>query len=386
MKTIRMTPAVSLAAASRLFMSAALCATFFMALLSGCSCERKTAPGAESQAKTESTAHSTSQGSHPALQFDYKNTAELLIAKSDPASGDRWAARIQRDGIPSPTNEDLWTIQMGPDSIAAGDHKAHGTFILHLLDTIRSLQVSEAPVSGSPESFGLASPLFILRWRVSEPRTSAANTTAAPGTVRAQVFKEYEIRLGSPVKGSDGNFQGLYASFGGLPGKTFIVQGALLRMLDMITSFQVLRLPTVLTISSDDVDEIELQKPATKTKFYAQRENGKWADAKHQPIHADIDAFLDQVTHLRILKFVDDPSELKKWDATLARSPAYTLTFKDRHGHPATLKLYSHSGGQKAFATFSTRMRYGTKPTDKNPGRPAIFEVYPEIFKSLKPL
>jgi hypothetical protein len=313
------------------------------------------------------------------LQFDYKNTAELLIAKSDLANGDRWAARIQRDGIPSPANEDLWTIQMGPDSIAAGDRKAHGTFILHLLDTIRSLQVKEAPVSGSPESFGLASPLFILRWRVSEPRTSAGNAPTPPGTVRAQVFKEYEIRLGGPVKGSDGNFQGLYASFGGLPGKTFIVQGALLRMLDMITSFQTLRLPTVLTISSDDVDEMEIQKPASKKKFYAQRESGKWTDAKHQPIRGDVDAFLDQLTHLRILKFMDDPRELKKLDATFAHSPAYTLTFKDRHGNPTTLKLYTLSGGQKAFATFSTRKR-------QSPNSLAIFEVYPEIFKSLTQL
>ncbi|MFL5814700.1 MAG: DUF4340 domain-containing protein [Bdellovibrionia bacterium] len=372
MKTIRMTPAVSRAAVSTLLVSAALCTVMCSVMLSGCSCDRKSGPGAEAQ----TAAQKTPQGSHPALQFDYKNTSELLIAKSDPASGDRWAARIQRDGIPSPANEDLWTIQMGPDSIAAGDRKAHGTFILHLLDTIRSLQVKEAPVSGSPESFGLASPLFILRWRVSEPRSSTSSAPNPPGTVRAQVFKEYEVRLGSPVKGSDGNFEGLYASFGGLPGKTFIVQGALLRMLDMITSFQTLRLPTVLTISSDDVDEMEIQKPAAKSKFYAQRENGKWADAKHLPVKGDVDAFLEQVTHLRILKFMDDPSELKKMDATLAKSPAYTMTFKDRHGNPTTLKLYALSGGQKAFATFSTRKR-------QSPNSLAIFEVYPEIFKNL---
>jgi hypothetical protein len=373
-----MAPAVSFV----VLFTVSVCAALSSSLLSGCSCERKSDVAKQTQVSTQATP----QGSYSALQFDYKNTSELLIAKSDPLNGDRWAARIQRDGIPSLDNEDLWTIQMGPDSIAAGDHKAHGTFILHLLDTIRSLQVKEAQVSGSPESFGLASPLFILRWKVSEPRTATTNTSTAPGTVRAKVFKEYELRLGGPVKGSDGSFQGMYASFGGVPGRVFIVQGAMLKMLDMITSFQVLRLPTVLTISSDDVDELEIKKPAAHGSFYAQRENGKWADAKHQPIAKEIDAFLDQITHLRILKFVDDPAELKKLDTTLASTPVTTLIFKDRHGGPTTLKIYSLSGGQKVYATFSTRKRPNGNAKSQSEAPLAIFEIYPEILNSLTKL
>jgi hypothetical protein len=319
-----------------------------------------------------------SQGGHPALQFDYKRTSEILIAKADPNSGDRWAARIQRDGIPSPENEELWTIQMGPDSIASGDRKAHGGFILHLLDTIRTLQVSEAPVSGSAESFGLSAPLFILRWRVAEQRTSVA-AQPSTGTVRAQVFKEYEVRLGGPVKNQDGSFQGLYASLGGMPNKVFIVQGALLRMLDMITSFQTLRLPTVLTVTSDDVDELEIRRPSSKIAIYAQRESGKWVDAKHKPIAGDIDALLDQLTHMRVLQFIDDAAELKKLEARLAKSPAQEITFKDRHGKANVLKVYSTSNGEKVYATFSTRKR-------QNPDGLAIFEVYPEVLTALASL
>jgi hypothetical protein len=354
---------------------------FCAALTSGCT--QKTSPGTETQS---SKPNSTPQGVHPALQFDYKNTSELLIAKADPRTGDRWAARILRDGIPSPENEELWTIQMGPDSLGAGDRKAHGGFILHILDTIRTLQVKEAQVSGSPETFGLASPLFILRWRVSESRTGGAPSPSGQQSVRAQVFKEYEMRLGGPVKNDDGQFQGLYASFGGVPGKVFIVQGALLQMLDRVTSFQALRLPTVMTISSDDVDEFEVLRPS-QPKFYAQRENGGWTDAKHHVLQKDIDALLDQLTHLRVLRFIDDAAEMKKTESLLVRSSSHTLhtfTFKDRHGNPTTLKLYPISGG-KVFATFSTRKRQ-ISAGSKNDLKPAltIFEVYPEIAESLK--
>lgn len=354
-------------------------------LSSGCSCSRKSDLGTEVKTSAQSTLtdKQLAQGASSALQFDYKNTSELLIAKSDPTMGDRWAARIQRDGIPSVENEELWTIQMGPDSLGMGDRKAHGGFILHLLDTIRSLQVKEAPVSGTPESFGLANPVYILRWRVSEPRSSNA-APSDPGTVHAQVFKQYELRLGSPVKGDDGSFQGLYASFGGLPGKTFIVQGAMLKMLDMITSFQALRLPTVTTITSDDVDELEVKRPAKKQPFYAQRESSKWVDAKRQPITTmDVDGFLDQATHLRVLKFIDDAAELKKADAEIAHAPATVLTFKDRHGAATVLKLYPLSGGLKVYATFSARKRQSTTPNGAKPADLAVFEVYPDLFKAL---
>jgi hypothetical protein len=368
-----------------LAVSLVLCGTV---LSSGCSCSRKSELGTEVNMSAQSTLtdKQLAQGASSALQFDYKNTSELLIAKSDPATGDRWAARISRDGIPSVENEELWTIQMGPDSLGVGDRKAHGGFILHLLDTIRSLQVKETPVSGTPESFGLANPLYILRWKVSEPRSSNAASTT-PGAVHAQVFKQYEIRLGSPVKAEDGSFQGLYASFGGLPGKTFVVQGAMLKMLDMITSFQALRLPTVATITSDDVDELEVKRPNKKQAFYAQRESSKWVDAKHQPISTlDVDGFLDQATHLRVLRFMDDAAELKKADAEIAHAPATVLTFKDRHGAATVLKLYPLSGGQKVYATFSTRKRQSTTPNGAKSAELAVFEVYPDLFKAITQL
>jgi hypothetical protein len=187
------------------------------------------------------------------------------------------------------------------------------------------------------------------------------------------------------VKSDTGQFQGLYASFGGVPGKTFVVQGALLEMLDHVKSFQALRLPTVMTISSDDVDEFEfvsLSKSGAKPKFYAQRENGGWTDAKHHAIQKDLDSFLDQLTHLRILRFIDDAAETKKTESLLTRSSPniirQSLTFKDRHGNATVLKFYLVSGG-KVYATFSTRKQNSGSAL-------AIFEVYPEIATSLKQL
>jgi hypothetical protein len=270
---------------------------------------------------------------------------------------------------------------MGPDEIAAGDRKAYGNFILHILDLVRSLQVKEAPVSGTPESFGLVPPLFSFRWKVAEPHQGAA--PAGSDTLQVQVFKDYELRLGSPVKGSDGNFEGLYASFGGVPGKIFIVQGAMLKMLELVPNFQSLRLPTLSTISSDDVDELEVKRPSAKAAFYAQRESGQWVNAKHKAIQANVDAFLDQATHLRILHFIDSPTEIKSAESQLAHAATTTVTFKDRHGTPTVMKLYALSGGKKVYATFSARKR-----ANKNSAKEslAIFEVYPEILQGLKQL
>jgi hypothetical protein len=333
-------------------------------------CTQKTDPRTSSgnASKSQGDEASNSHG-FPALQFDYKMTSELLIAKSDPRTGDHWTARLKRDGAPSPENEDLWTIELGPDEIAYGDRKAHGGFVLHLLDTIRTLHVKEAPVSGTPESFGLASPLFILRWLVVQK-------PAEP------VEKVYEIRLGGPAKGEDGKFEGLYASIGGVPGKTFIVQGAMLEMLDRITSFQSLRLPTVVTVDSDDIDQIEWRRSVTHkaADFYAQRDGDQWTDVKHRPVKSDVQAFLDLATHLRILRFIDDPKEQVRLEKEFKRPNTQSVKLISRKGQAQTLQIAVAPGGKAVYATFSTRMR------KTSPKALAIFEVYPQILAGLRQL
>lgn len=329
--------------------------TLFIILFSSCTHSQN--PTAQLPLATPNPSDRPSETTPPGgLQFDYLSTTELLISKNSPDSGDRWTARIVRDGAPGPENENRWTIELGPDETRSGDNKAHGTFILHMLDTVRTLTLKEPGVSGYLESFGLATPLFSLQWK-------------------AQDSPQYELKVGAPVKSPDGQFAGLYAVLGPAgqaQPKVRVATGALLEMLNMIKSFQVLRLPTLATFTSDDVDEIQITSP-NGSKFYAQRDGSDWTNARHKTLKKDIDTFLEQTTHLRILKFIDDTKEQAPIRKRLEQSSAVSLTFKNRKSEAVTVRISPM--GDHTYATISSRWRADEK------GKPllSVFEIYPEF-------
>lgn len=253
------------------------------------------------------------EGQSP-FAFDTKKIMTFEIAKADPKTGDAWSAQFDRnpDGI--------WEVASGPGGGHLIDRKAHSQLIDHLLDTLRTLRVTHLAPKGPPESFELIPPRFALRWG------------------------GHELRLGS----------GQFASIGST---VYEVEGAALKMLDYIDSFQSLREQTLLSpITSDDIDEVELSQGGKKY-FYAQREGTVWTDVHHKPVKPDMSFFLDQLTHARIQEFVDQPETSAQLAASVRKNPLVQITLKDRLGHAtqAYWKWETMEGTKKLFSTSSLR-------------------------------
>lgn len=324
--------------------------------------------GSCTRSSNEPSSSSSSESSgglrlgRPELQFDYKATRSFELSVANPLQGERWTTRIRRGENPLQPGSDAWMIEVAPGGRALGDNLANGTLILHLLDTVRTLQVKDATLSGTPESFGLAPPWYDLRWTV-------AGST-----------QEHELALGSPAKAQDGSFAGLYGRIlqPATGPQTEVMNGSLLKMLELIPDFNALRLQRFVTFESDDVDEIEIYGGASpdvkaNLKLYAQREGDHWTDARHKPLSQDLSSWLDQLSHLRIQRFVDDPAEA----ARLRRQPLlhaiYTLRFRGRTLRPVVVRL-AHAG--EAFGTISSR----ATPESRGQKSPqlSVFELFPQ--------
>ena len=323
----------------------------FLPTLSSCTQERPSSAPPSNLTSSESF-----QGGHPALSFDYLETNEILFSKLDPINGD-WSTRIVRKSHGTDPNgsNSAWIITLAPNGRTLQDHRANAAFILHLLDTIHTLQFKAAGLSGPPESFGLARPFYSLRWKLG-------NDSSA---------KEYRLDLGDAAKTNDGTPEGLYARIGASgDAPIFIVNGALLQMLTMIRDFSAFRLSTLATFDSDEMDEIQISAKSHRP-CYAQRDGDHWADRSHRPIRVDVQTFLDQLTHLRILQFIDEPEKAKILLAKIHAHPLSQLKFSGRKSEPVTVELSEDQ--QKAYATVSSRKSEDTSSL-------AVFEVYPEAL------
>lgn len=290
----------------------------------------------------------------PALQknanlfaFDYQLTTELLLAKADPVTGDRWTAHLSRSKLPSGKLSDEWRVtSVGGEHQAFADQKADGYFVLHLLDTLRSLRAERPEVPGSHESLGLAPPRYAMQWKTSDG-------------------KGFELRLGLPTELADKG-QGVYAW---IPGQTAMVaEGATLQMLTYVSSIESLRLKTWSGIVADDIDEIEVGTGAG-AMTYAQREGADWTDRKHKSLRGDWSEWLKKLTHERVLAFVDDPARIKTLRARIAQDPSRKrVSLKNRQGHGVELSLARVDG--KWFGLSSARPD-------------GVFEVYPDSSRAL---
>ena len=305
------------------------------------------------------------------FDFDYRAVDEVFISKSDPASGDHWALRLTNGSRIRPLSSESsapnstissdapdWEIQPALDAQGFIDRKAHGSLIEHLLDTLRTFQIIGMAPKGPVESFGLKPPVFQISWKAGNAEFefrigSKAHTGAAEQAVYCQLIKQ------GPGKGSE---------------QVLIGQGAAVKMLELLNDSNALRLPTLLAISSDAVDEIERENG-----FYAQREGDQWRDRKHRKLNTDIGSDLEQLTHLRIQQFIDDPAKNDQALQVLKRH-SFTLKLKDRHGNTTQLAL-AKAGGQILGAVSS---RPEARPQAR---RQAAFVVYPkaiEIVQSFK--
>ncbi len=329
-------------------------------MLLGPGCTSKTEPkSAAPDQQAQPPQPLTRLGARPELSFDFKAVTEVSLSKANPMDGDRWNTRIVKIDDPFLPHQPGWFIQSSPGEIQ--DRRAHGTLIMHMLDLIRTLQVAEAPFSGTPESFGLQPPWYDLHWQ----------TPGAP----------HEIQLGMPAKDADGSFAGLYGKIVQPPvAATFTMNGSLLKMLELLTQFNALRLPTLTTFDADDVDEITIYSgnatQGRKPQLYAQRENGAWTDLYHHPLKRGISDFLHGFTHLRIEKFVDDPQQTATLNTQAMSKPLYTLRFEGRALKPILVQLAQQ---KQTWATITSR----PAEARTNPAPLAVFGVYPQALSMI---
>ncbi|MEK6705505.1 MAG: DUF4340 domain-containing protein [Bdellovibrionota bacterium] len=301
----------------------------FILLLSSCTLKedkRQTAPGKP-------------------FSFDVPDVSELTIAKNDPKSGDSWTVRLQNTGGPDPT----WQIASGPHGIL--DNLANTGYVNHLLDTLRTLRADlhTETTNGPIESFGLLPPVFYLEWR----------------TNKADKAEQWRLKLGLPEGGKPFCIASAHAM---ADSAVLTCTGAAIKMLDILDSFTAVRHRALSTITSDDVEEIEIFYGNKKSVFFAQREGLDWTNRKHRRLKANIDAFLDGVTHTRIKEFVDDPDETLRLLDTLKKSRHQTIRLSGLKGMSVTIKSSKQS--HELLATISNR-----------PG--AVFKLYPEAGRFL---
>lgn len=293
--------------------------------------------------------HSAASPTPPSFKFELEKVTELLLSKSDPSTGDHWAARFEK------LAPGAWTIASGPAGMPLGDRVANSAFIEHVLDTVRTAKSQQATLSGPLESFGLTEPRFRLQWKAPE---------------------EYDFRLGSPALTSDPtNGDPIAGSYTSADGKTvWITTGAVLEMLSRISTFDTLRQNQLLVLppseTTDDIDLILIQNP--KPIYYAERAGNGWVDAKKHPVEAE--DFLVKLAHLRILHFVDDAAESTK----ILKAPTFLkITLQDLSGKKVEIELRTNSAKNKVYATVSTR--------EADSG-PAVFEVYQDLLAWVKQL
>jgi hypothetical protein len=292
----------------------------------------------------------------PSFKFELEKVTELLLSKSDPSTGDHWAARFEKSA------PGTWTIASGPAGMPLGDRIANSAFIEHVLDTTRTAKSQQATLSGPLESFGLTEPRFRLQWKAPE------------------IQDEYDFRLGSPALTSDPtNGDPIAGSYSSADGKTvWITTGAVLEMLSRVSTFDTLRQNQLLVLppteTTDDVDLIVIETLGQNPKpiYYAERAGNGWVDSKKHPIEAE--DFLVKLAHLRVLRFVDDATESTK----ILKAPTFLkITLQDLSGKKVEIELRTNSAKNKVYATVSTR--------EADSG-PAVFEIYPDLLAWVKQL
>jgi hypothetical protein len=274
------------------------------------------------------------------MDFDFEAVRELTVVKSDPVSGDSWSATLKHVG---PTKWD-WQVSSGPHELK--DTRANAPYIRHLLDTFRTLSVNEEAAKGSLASFGLEPPRFAFRWK-------------APGPNGEESF---EFRVGEVTGHSEA-----YTMFPQKSaGRVYKAQGAALQMLTHLVNFEYLRLQRFTTFEADDVFEIELKKGAKS--FYAQRDGETWTDRKSRKQKKDVGHLVQQLTHARIQRFLDETADTEALAARVLKSPALEIQIGNHVGKKDVIRLAREK--DRVLATIESR-------------EGAVFELFPKTLETM---
>ncbi len=270
------------------------------------------------------------------FDFDYESVRELVFSSFDPEKSGSWVARLRM--TPGTVSSDRsWEVVAAPEGMEILDRKADANFILHLLDSFRSLQVTAEAPKGPLASFGLEPPRHAFQWRTQQ--------------------EWFELHLGDAPK-EGGRYarivQAKLPSGQKAPDAVVVVRGATLGLLQHVSGFETLRRRVLLPIGSDDVDVIEIPGGL---KF--ERQGTDWLDRRKKLSRLPVNPWLEAMTHLRIQSFLDDPKKSQELRKKIEARPRYQFTLLDRHGKPTHLKVAAlrseASGPEELWATVSTR-------------------------------
>ena len=261
----------------------------------------------------------------------------LTLMGSDLESNSPWIASLsQKSGE--------WSLDSVSTSAPLSDHHANQGLILHLLDSISTLQLQEPGPNVPFDALGLEPPRFALRWR------------SAKGT--------QELSIGNPSKDQ------VHMNVS-LDGKTsWLATGAVFPVLQQIQKWQDLRSQTWLNESPDDINEV-IVKSGKRTLFYAQRDGDHWGDLSHRPVKPDVDQLLDELIRHSWTKILESTPEATSLQSSLQTQPDTTIILTPRAGTPIPLALKKQKG-----------TLYGYNPT--RPG--CVFVLDDSKIKVLKKL
>ena len=262
----------------------------------------------------------------PLFEFNPKKVTELTLIKNDPETQDHWSTRLKR------SDSNLW--EMAASSTDSSEHpelhdrRADSNYILHLLDALKSLRAPKntAPPQASETTLGLSPPWFTLRWQA--------------------LTQIYEIQIGAQVPQSKARYARESAR------GVFVAEGAFLGVLGHLSSFEKLRETKLLDLPSEDVDEFEI-RAGGKLLLYAQRDGDDWVDRKHKHLPERVPRLLEELTQIRINKFIDTPDLLERAQKDLKAHPKFMALLKDRHGNPTAVTIARI--GKKTLGTTSSR-------------------------------
>jgi hypothetical protein len=304
----------------------------------------------------DKVARGTASG-HAALQFDESRATDFLFSTHDPKTGDLWTTHMTH--VLRSESPYSWQISLAPGGETLGDDQANGSWITHLLETIRTAQLTPIIQTGSLESFGLSDPRVLIKWIADE--------------------QVYELHLGEPDSPeSEAQNPGVYGLIAAAPNSVpelsqtvYRVRGALIKMLEMVSSFDSLRLKTLAPFAAEEIQSIEVisagksvYKSHRKSHPESEKQNEEWA-----PV-----SFLEQLFHLRIENFVDDLSLNAQINEQLKSQPLYILKLKGAKAGDLEFRFGGRDG--RVVASVSSRSVLPAGPL-------SVFEIPPEILGAL---
>lgn len=306
------------------------------------SCTRSESPSSASRGDAKSEL----KAGAPLLSFRPEEISELTFWQNNPHQDSRWTGQFKKEA------DGHWSVVALSQDFSPLDRRADSSLIHHFLDTLTTFQVLESLGEGASEKFGLSPAFFRIELRDSSNRLLSLSLGEAP----------------PPSSGKSGVYA--QAQMGSERTPVVLGKGAALAMLQYLRTPEALRQRVLLTVTTDEVDELTLLRQGQPI-LKAERQGDDWIDARKKKLKAPVTPYLEKLTHLRAAEFADDPAQAKRaLQALQAKRPLFTARLTDRHGQQVELHATPWEGA--LWASVSSRPE-------------GAFKLYPESIQLFKP-